>query len=322
MKAKQSFKPTDILVEVLKEESLVFKIICHMGMSLFFSNRTIEEVCEGEGIDCATFLSIVNFSTGRPFSLAQVSLPVLVALLESNHAYFLNYSFPTIRKHLLNSSNLSQKSKRVQFLKLFDVFIEKFKRHMEYEQTHTFPIVRALDDSKIRRHHSMQGFIKKHRTLELEIASLKDRIINLYPNKFTIELDPVLVEMIECERALLLHRRIEDDMLLPLIIKQLDDSSLSGKSDVPMDRTPQHAGEKSLQGLSSREMEVVYYVASGLTTGQIAERLHLSLHTITTYRYKICKKIGIGTISGITAFAIQHQIIDAETILSISSSKL
>ncbi|MEW4570015.1 response regulator transcription factor [Tautonia sp. JC769] len=45
--------------------------------------------------------------------------------------------------------------------------------------------------------------------------------------------------------------------------------------------------------LSDRELDVMRLIGSGLTTAEVAERLHLSVHTIDTYRQRIKIKLGL-----------------------------
>ncbi len=61
--------------------------------------------------------------------------------------------------------------------------------------------------------------------------------------------------------------------------------------------------------LSEREKEIVKLIALGYSNKQIAQELFLSIHTITTHRKNISKKLGIKTISGITIYAILNGII-------------
>ncbi len=66
--------------------------------------------------------------------------------------------------------------------------------------------------------------------------------------------------------------------------------------------------------ISNREKEVIKYVAKGYTNKEIAEKLFLSIHTVTTHRKNITKKLDIKTISGITIYAILNNIINIEEV--------
>ena len=52
----------------------------------------------------------------------------------------------------------------------------------------------------------------------------------------------------------------------------------------------QESGPSSINLLSDRELEVFEGIGEGLTTSQVAERLHLSIKTIEAYRENIKKK--------------------------------
>ncbi len=66
--------------------------------------------------------------------------------------------------------------------------------------------------------------------------------------------------------------------------------------------------------LSQREITILKHVAVGLTNKQIAEKLFLSLHTVTTHRKNIGNKLGIKSVSGLTVYAILNNIISIEDI--------
>lgn len=61
--------------------------------------------------------------------------------------------------------------------------------------------------------------------------------------------------------------------------------------------------------LTSREIEIVRFVASGLIAKEIASELHLSTHTIYTHRKNIMKKLKISSTSELVLFAVNEGII-------------
>ncbi|UCE97787.1 MAG: response regulator transcription factor [Dehalococcoidia bacterium] len=62
--------------------------------------------------------------------------------------------------------------------------------------------------------------------------------------------------------------------------------------------------------LSDREYQIMLLIASGKTVSQIAERLSLSIKTISTYRSRILEKMGMQTNAELTYFAIKNQLVD------------
>jgi len=62
--------------------------------------------------------------------------------------------------------------------------------------------------------------------------------------------------------------------------------------------------------ISKRETEIIRLVALGFTNQEIADKLNISLHTVTTHRKNISAKLGIKSISGLTIYAIVNNLIE------------
>jgi DNA-binding NarL/FixJ family response regulator len=65
----------------------------------------------------------------------------------------------------------------------------------------------------------------------------------------------------------------------------------------------------SHEALSNRELEVLKMIASGASLVKIAETLHLSPHTVTTYRTRIMEKMGASSNAELTRYAIENGLI-------------
>jgi DNA-binding NarL/FixJ family response regulator len=61
-----------------------------------------------------------------------------------------------------------------------------------------------------------------------------------------------------------------------------------------------------LEGLSSREQQVLGSVLEGETSRAIAARLNLSVKTVESYRSRIMQKLGVGDIPSLTRLALRH----------------
>jgi non-specific serine/threonine protein kinase len=62
-------------------------------------------------------------------------------------------------------------------------------------------------------------------------------------------------------------------------------------------------------GLSEREVEVLRLVARGLTSAQVAEQLVISAVTVSTHLRNIYGKIGVGSRSAATRWAVDHRLV-------------
>ena len=63
--------------------------------------------------------------------------------------------------------------------------------------------------------------------------------------------------------------------------------------------------------LSQREAEIVQLIAEGLTGREIADRLFLSHHTISTHRKNILKKLHVNSTSELILYAIRFGIVSS-----------
>ncbi len=62
--------------------------------------------------------------------------------------------------------------------------------------------------------------------------------------------------------------------------------------------------------LSDREFEVLRMLASGKTVGQIAQELHLSATTVSTYRARILEKMNMTTTAELMRYAFENHLVD------------
>ncbi len=67
--------------------------------------------------------------------------------------------------------------------------------------------------------------------------------------------------------------------------------------------------------LSAREVEIIQLVAEGMSNKEIAERLFLSVHTVTTHRKNIMSKLGVNNTAGLVMFAIRENLIEPNKFL-------
>jgi len=71
--------------------------------------------------------------------------------------------------------------------------------------------------------------------------------------------------------------------------------------------------------LSPREVEIIQLVSEGMSNKEIAERLFLSVHTVTTHRKNIMSKLGINNTAGLVMFAIRQNLIEPNKFLFASN---
>ena len=61
--------------------------------------------------------------------------------------------------------------------------------------------------------------------------------------------------------------------------------------------------------LTEREREIVRLLASGVSSQEIAELLHLSIHTVQSHRANITRKVGLDSRKQLLDYATRHRIV-------------
>jgi len=101
-------------------------------------------------------------------------------------------------------------------------------------------------------------------------------------------------ELIQAVRKLLAGHRYVSPTLAELFARDLHESS----------DHPAH------DALSAREFEILVMIGSGKTVGQIAEELHLSVATVSTYRARVLEKMNMGTTVELMRYAFRNHLVD------------
>jgi DNA-binding NarL/FixJ family response regulator len=66
---------------------------------------------------------------------------------------------------------------------------------------------------------------------------------------------------------------------------------------------------RSWNDIGRRELEVLYLVANGLTSKEIAEKLRKSVRTVEAQRFRLCQRVGAKTIAQAVAMACKAGIL-------------
>ena len=72
----------------------------------------------------------------------------------------------------------------------------------------------------------------------------------------------------------------------------------------------EESGRPVHESLSDREFEVLRMIASGKTVSEIAEQLHLSVTTISTYRARILEKMNLTTTAELMRYALRNHLVE------------
>ena len=162
----QKYKPTDKMIDLISDNYSLLQVMSRFGLSLGFGDKTVKEVCELNGVDCRTFLIVVNFMA-EGFSRLDgdkddISIPALIDYLRQAHIYFLDFSLPAIRRKLIEAIDCSQDDVAFLILKFFDEYTREVRKHMDYEEKTVFKYVDALIAGNAPKNYQISTFSKHH----------------------------------------------------------------------------------------------------------------------------------------------------------------
>lgn len=280
------YRENDKMSELLTRDRKAMQIVNRFGIPLGVGDKTIDAICKQHGIHTPTFLAIVNHETYS----TEIDLPTLQMYLKNAHTYFLEFLLPRIRRQLIEAINPTDHSDQVAMLILryFDEYVQEIRIHIQHE-----------DEGQLENHASDDQHIAK------KLQELVSLIIKYYPAHssypFANELlTTVLLGIYQTEEELQTHCAIEDEILRPAMKRK-------GRAK---SREPGAESEKQQEELSEREKEVVTLVVQGLINKEIADKLHLSLHTVIAHRKNIARKLNIHSTAGLTIYAIVNKLIE------------
>lgn len=149
---------------------------------------------------------------------------------------------------------------------------------------------------------------------------LHEKIISANPN--IIIINPTLLNPLEKQKLNLLIQNRINTSLIALVYQYIESSSLhifdntidirAPKSSIVQTVRDCYSSQKGKISesyeLSERETSVLILVAKGLSSKEIAETLHISVHTVNTHRKNITHKTGIKSVAGLAVYAMIHNL--------------
>ena len=134
----QKYKPTDKMIDLISDNYSLLQVMSRFGLSLGFGDKTVKEVCELNGVDCRTFLIVVNFMSegfSRMDGSSEVYFYTSTNRLSAASPYLLpGLSLPAIRRKLIEAIDCSQDDVAFLILKFFDEYTREVRKHMDYEE--------------------------------------------------------------------------------------------------------------------------------------------------------------------------------------------
>ncbi len=306
MRTQKVYEPKDMMIDLIRDNYNVLQALGSFGINLGFGDKTVEEVCKDNGVDCRTFLIVVNFMVNGYFrdeELEYVNVGSLLHYLQANHKYYLDFQLPFMRKELSDSLNPDGRVDKL-IMDFYDAYAAEVRKHMKYEEDRLFPYINSLLEGVREEAYNIDAYAKHHGMADVKLKELKNIIIKYLPGDSLRNnmLTATLYDLYNNEEWLQLHAKVENEILVP-VIKNMEMNISTGADALNVEE----GGESAL---SPREREVVSCLAMGLSNKEIASKLNISINTVITHRKNIATKLSIHSVAGITIYAIVNNLVD------------
>jgi regulator of cell morphogenesis and NO signaling len=304
----------DKLFEIICSDYQLLNVISRFGMNLGVEEKDIASICEENNIDCNTFLAIINFTKNngeKIWHLNSISLQTLCNYLKQSHTYYLDFLLPTIRRKLIEAiGSLPANEIASLILKFYDEYCIELQKHLKTEEKDIFPYVEKLINSEVEPQTShIDSIISLHRRpLDQKLSEIKELIIKYFKCEGKNYLiNSVLYDIFLLEQDLKCHGKLETEVFVEEI-KRLENKYK--ENPLLIRKTTSEVKEF----LSQREKDVIICVVKEMTNKAIADKLSISINTVTTHRRNIAKKLNIHSSAGLTIYAIMNKLVDIKEV--------
>lgn len=305
------YEADDKMIDLISDNYTMLQGLGAFGIRLGFGDKTVEEVCGEQGVDCYTFLTVVNFIINgfAPNETDErISVRTILGYLQASHRFFLDFQLPTIRMSLKSTLG-DNDSLSALILRLYDEYAHDIKKHMKYEERTLFPYVEALLRGEQKNNYNVEIFSKHHSDTTGKFQELKNIIIKYLPHDGLVnnKLTAILYDIYNNEQWLCNHSNVEDCIFVPairLLEKKIKDDGISSRISSIIKTA------ESGETISEREKEIIVCIVQGMSNKEIANQLFISVNTVITHRRNIARKLQIHSVAGLTIYAIANNLID------------
>lgn len=304
------------MIDLISDNYSMLQGLSSFGIRLGFGDKTVDEVCSEQGVDCYTFLVVVNFlinGYAPKESDERISVKTLLGYLQASHRFFLDYQLPSIRKKLEEA--LSQGDNMAMLiLRLYDEYAHDIQLHMKYEEKTLFPYVNALLQGEQRPNYNVEIYSKHHDDITGKFHELKSIIIKYLPQDGLTnnQLTAAIYDIYSNEEWLSNHSNVEDVLFVPAI--RLLEQKVKN-DDVSARISSMINSSEGTEAISEREKEIIVCLVQGMSNKEIANQLFISVNTVITHRRNISRKLQIHSLAGLTIYAIANDLIDKRCIM-------
>lgn len=300
------------IAELVEQDFQILIILDRLGIRGDFGDRSVQEVCQQNGLDTDTFILLCNVILDHKFTPSERDIHYgkvkdIIRYLHLSHEYYLNTAFNQLSEAIRSLIEpCSDKQKKI-FLGFFTDYKEELDKHFAFEEGSVLPYIEEMLEKPHGDLDILENIEEDDCMIDEKLSDLKSLVLKSLPNGCDgrKRMD-VLKSICELQKDLERHSCVEDMLLVPMIRHM--ESRRCGEKDTCLEK----GNDKEV--LSEREKEILVGVATGLINKEIADKYNISIHTVITHRKNITAKTGIKTVAGLTVYALLNGLIDINSV--------
>ena len=220
--------------ELVAENHVRASVLYYFGVKFYdYQTSTLEEVCNQHGLKSENVikaLALVNdASENTLIQLRELPVNLLIEYLKHAHYLFVKKRLPYIGQLIdgLTEVNFRYKALSDDLKAVYPLFVEDFIHHIYEEEDSVFTYVKQLNDFEktgsrsssvlyAMKKFSISDFALEHEVHEHEMEGFRQITNNYtYCNEADLHIKVLYSELERFEEDLLIHAKIENDILIP-----------------------------------------------------------------------------------------------------------
>lgn len=212
--------------DIILNNHFLILVLERFGIELGLQDKTIETVCNEYNISTEIFLTIINLHNNSSyipeFSFNCSDIKEIIQYLKNSHLYYSDEVFPEIIKNIHLMSEYNQKPEMLMVEDFFNEYKNEVDQHFNYENETVFPyILKLFEDQEYTdsiNGYSVTEYKEHHDDIEEKLDDIKKLLIQHLPQKNDCLIRrKILFTLFNLEQDLVVHAKIENDILIPLV---------------------------------------------------------------------------------------------------------
>jgi regulator of cell morphogenesis and NO signaling len=214
------------ITDLVEANHHLLPVLNRFGIFLGNKDKSLLKICGSLNINIDFLLVIINTFHNKDYfpetELKAFSPLLIIDYLKKTHSYYTDFVIPKLDS-LLRKLIESNKTD-IHQLDIIEQFYQKYKEelliHIQEEEELVFPYIsRLVNHESTNSRYTIHTFEKEHSNVDIKLNDLKNLIIKyiepVYDNNICNEF---LITLYRFEKDIIDHARIEDKILVPLVV--------------------------------------------------------------------------------------------------------